>query len=44
VDRIDSLEIPLSSSEIRRTLAAGQVPIGLPPAVFAYAWEHRLYS
>jgi nicotinate-nucleotide adenylyltransferase len=44
VDRIDSLEIPLSSSEIRRTLATGQVPIGLPPAVFAYAWEHRLYS
>ncbi len=44
VDRIDSLEIALSSSEIRRTLAAGQVPIGLPPAVFAYAWERRLYS
>ena len=44
VDRIDSLEIPVSSSEIRRTLSAGGTPQGLPPAVLAYARDHRLYS
>nr|Q01X27.1 RecName: Full=Probable nicotinate-nucleotide adenylyltransferase; AltName: Full=Deamido-NAD(+) diphosphorylase; AltName: Full=Deamido-NAD(+) pyrophosphorylase; AltName: Full=Nicotinate mononucleotide adenylyltransferase; Short=NaMN adenylyltransferase [Candidatus Solibacter usitatus Ellin6076] len=44
VDRIDSLEIPISSSEIRRTLAAGGIPEGLPPAVLAYARDHHLYN
>ena len=44
VDRIDSLEIPISSSEIRRTLSAGGIPQGLPPAVLAYARDHHLYS
>ncbi|HEY1496878.1 MAG TPA: nicotinate-nucleotide adenylyltransferase [Candidatus Solibacter sp.] len=44
VERIDSLDIPISSSEIRRTLAAGGVPEGLPAAVFDYACEHRLYG
>jgi nicotinate-nucleotide adenylyltransferase len=44
VDRIDNLEIPVSSSEIRRTLAAGGVPVGLPTPVLSYAREHRLYA
>jgi nicotinate-nucleotide adenylyltransferase len=44
VDRIDNLEIPVSSSEIRRILASGGEPAGLPPAVLAYAREHRLYT
>jgi nicotinate-nucleotide adenylyltransferase len=44
VDRIDNLEIPVSSSEIRRTLAAGGVPQGLPPDVLAYAMAHHLYG
>lgn len=43
VDRIDTLEIPISSSEIRRTLASGGAPPGLPPAVLQYAESHRLY-
>jgi nicotinate-nucleotide adenylyltransferase len=44
VDRIDSLEIPISSSEIRRILAAGGIPEGLPPQVLAYARDHHLYA
>jgi nicotinate-nucleotide adenylyltransferase len=43
LERIDSLEIPISSSEIRRTLAAGGTPEGLPPQVLAYARSHHLY-
>ena len=44
VDRIDSVDIPVSSSEIRGILAAGGVPRGLPSAVLEYAREHRLYG
>ena len=44
VDRIDNLEIPVSSSAIRRTFAAGGVPEGLPATVLAYAIEHHLYG
>lgn len=43
VDRIDNLEVPISSSDIRRILAAGGIPPGLPPQVLAYAVEHCLY-
>ena len=43
VDRIDTLEVPVSSSEIRQTLAAGGVPDGIPAEVLAYAMEHHLY-
>jgi nicotinate-nucleotide adenylyltransferase len=41
--RIDSVSIPISSSEIRRTLAAGGRPDVLPPPVFEYALAHKLY-
>jgi nicotinate-nucleotide adenylyltransferase len=44
VDRIDSLEIPVSSSNIRRTLVEGGTPEGLPPAVLAYARARHLYA
>ncbi len=44
VDHIDSLEIPFSSSEIRRALVAGGVPEGMPAAVLAYAISHHLYE
>jgi nicotinate-nucleotide adenylyltransferase len=44
VDRIDTLEVPVSSSEIRRALAADEVPNGLPPEVLRYAVDHRLYA
>ena len=43
-ERIDSLLLPVSSSEIRRALAAGERPSVLPPAVFDYALSHRLYK
>jgi nicotinate-nucleotide adenylyltransferase len=41
--RIDSLSMPTSSSEIRRTLAGGGRPDVLPPPVFDYALTHKLY-
>jgi nicotinate-nucleotide adenylyltransferase len=44
VERIDNLEIDVSSSEIRRTLAAGMRPLGLPDAVWQYIVAHRLYG
>jgi nicotinate-nucleotide adenylyltransferase len=44
VDRLDTLEIPISSSEIRRALASGERPTGLPPGVFDYILERRLYQ
>jgi nicotinate-nucleotide adenylyltransferase len=44
VERIDSLDLDISSSEIRRSLAAGIRPSGLPDAVWEYISEHRLYG
>jgi nicotinate-nucleotide adenylyltransferase len=43
-DTIDDIEIPISSSEIRRALAMRQSPAGLPPAVLEYAVSHGLYG
>jgi nicotinate-nucleotide adenylyltransferase len=43
-DRIDDIEVPISSSEIRRALASGQSPAGLGDAVLDYAVSHGLYS
>jgi nicotinate-nucleotide adenylyltransferase len=43
-DRIDDIEVPVSSSEIRRALASGQRPAGLPAAVLNYAVSHGLYG
>ena len=44
VERLDQLELPESSSEIRRTLAAGEQPKGLPGAVMEYIQQHGLYT
>ena len=44
VERMDSLELPVSSSEIRRALAAGQSPAEVPPAVLEYTKQHGLYK
>jgi nicotinate-nucleotide adenylyltransferase len=44
VERLDSVELEISSSEIRRALAAGSMPSGVPPAVLAYIVEHGLYG
>jgi nicotinate-nucleotide adenylyltransferase len=41
--RLDSLDLPVSSSEIRRKLAAGEEPVEVPPAVLRYIREHGLY-
>jgi nicotinate-nucleotide adenylyltransferase len=43
-DRIDDIEVPISSSEIRRALASRQIPPGLPSAVLHYAVSHGLYG
>src|ERR1700688_1608849 len=43
ISRRDTLELPVSSSEIRRALAAGQSPAEVPSAVLEYTKEHKLY-
>jgi nicotinate-nucleotide adenylyltransferase len=44
IERLDSLAIPISSSEIRRKLAMGQRPIEVPEQVLQYIGEHHLYQ
>ncbi len=44
VDRLDTIEIPISSSEIRRALGSGERPTGVPARVLQYILEHRLYQ
>jgi len=43
-DRIDQIDLPISSSEIRRALSASQTPDGLPDEVLTYAKAHKLYA
>jgi nicotinate-nucleotide adenylyltransferase len=43
-DRLDTLSLPISSSEIRAALAAGRRPIELPGPVLRYIEERGLYS
>jgi nicotinate-nucleotide adenylyltransferase len=43
VHRLETLELPVSSSEIRDSLARGQMPPELPPAVAEYIHAHGLY-
>ena len=44
VDRLDTLALPVSSSDIRRRLALGEMPDDLPPAVGRYIAERALYD
>ncbi|MFN7918620.1 MAG: nicotinate-nucleotide adenylyltransferase [Bryobacteraceae bacterium] len=44
VHRLDSVELPVSSSEIRNRLAHGENPPQLSASVLAYIREHRLYG
>jgi len=44
VHRLDTVALPISSSDIRQALARGETPDGLPPAVAEYIREHGLYS
>ena len=43
VFRLDDLNLPVSSSEIRRRLAAGDDRVPVPPAVLDYIRQHGLY-
>jgi nicotinate-nucleotide adenylyltransferase len=44
VHRLDTVALPVSSSEIRRKLAAGEIPEELPPAVSRYIFGRGLYQ
>jgi nicotinate-nucleotide adenylyltransferase len=44
VERLDRLELAISSSEIRRELAAGKRPPEVPAAVMDYILDHGLYG
>ena len=43
VERLDTVDLPISSSEIRRGLAAGDEPAEVPASVLAYIRERQLY-
>lgn len=42
--RLDTLALPVSSSEIRDGLARGEEPATVPPSVMEYIWAHGLYG
>ena len=44
VHRLDSVEIPVSSSQLREQLARGEVPGDIPASVAEYILSHRLYG
>ena len=44
LERLDRLDLAISSSEIRRELAAGGRPAEIPAAVLEYILEHGLYG
>lgn len=44
VHRLDTVALPVSSSEIRRKLVTGEIPAELPSAVGRYISERRLYQ
>jgi nicotinate-nucleotide adenylyltransferase len=43
VDRLDTVDLPISSSEIRRALAAGERPAEVPECVLDYISRRGLY-
>lgn len=44
VRRLETLALPVSSSEIRAALARGERPADLPETVFRYIRQHKLYG
>ncbi len=44
VHRLDTLALPVSSSEVRQQLASGTATPDLPPAVAQFIREHSLYG
>ena len=43
VERLETVDLPYSSSEIRRALAAGKRPAEVPVPVLDYIWRRGLY-
>jgi len=41
--RLDTLDLPVSSSDVRRALVRGERPAEVPAAVLEYTDRHRLY-
>jgi nicotinate-nucleotide adenylyltransferase len=44
VERLDSVDLPISSSDIRRALAAGERPAEIPSRVLQYILANHLYG
>ena len=44
VERLENIDLPYSSSAIRRALAAGERPREVPELVLDYIYEQRLYG
>lgn len=44
VERLDTVDVPVSSSEIRRRLALGETVLDVPPVVLGYIQRERLYG
>jgi nicotinate-nucleotide adenylyltransferase len=44
VERLDTIDLPVSSSEIRHKLAAGESLLDVPPRVLEYIASRRLYG
>jgi len=44
LERLDTIELPVSSSEIRRALAAGERPAEVPERVLEYIFRQGLYG
>jgi nicotinate-nucleotide adenylyltransferase len=44
LERLDTIELPVSSSEIRLALAAGERPAEVPEPVLEYILSHGLYG
>jgi len=44
VERLDSVDLPISSSDIRRALAAGERPAEIPRRVLEYILANHLYG
>jgi nicotinate-nucleotide adenylyltransferase len=44
VERLESMKLPYSSSDIRRALTAGESPAEVPGAVMNYIRQHGLYG
>jgi len=43
-DAIDTIDLPVSSSEIRRALAAGESSVDIPEGVIPYIHQNHLYT